>query len=77
MEWPPYSPDMSPIENLWGIIKKKLHSVPVTSKPDLNNEVHKIWQNDEEILSNCKKLIESMPRQIEECLKAKAGYTRY
>ena len=25
MEWPPYSPDLSPIENLWGIISQKVY----------------------------------------------------
>ena len=59
----------TPIKNLWGIIKKKLHSISIT----LNDEVHEIWQNDNEILSNCKKLIASMPRQIEACIKAKRG----
>ena len=24
LKWPPSSPDLSPIENLWGIIKNKL-----------------------------------------------------
>ena len=25
MEWPPYSLDLNPIENIWAVLKRKLH----------------------------------------------------
>lgn len=27
MEWPPYSPDLSPTENLWVLMKTKIHEL--------------------------------------------------
>lgn len=26
MDWPPYSPDLNPVENLWNVLKKTFHS---------------------------------------------------
>src|SRR3954453_20048631 len=27
MDWPPYSPDMNPIEHIWIALKKKIHEI--------------------------------------------------
>lgn len=31
MNWPPYPPDLNPIENLWTLLKQKIYQ----SRPDL------------------------------------------
>lgn len=38
MTWPPYSPDLSPIENLWAIIKKNVLKTVQTSQLRGNKE---------------------------------------
>ncbi|UYV60755.1 TAT [Cordylochernes scorpioides] len=38
LPWPPYSPDLSPIEHVWDIIGRRLHALP---QPRLEDE---LWQ---------------------------------
>ena len=41
MEWPPYSPDLNPIENMWSIIKRKVYAngKQFSSKDELWNVI--------------------------------------
>ena len=71
--WPPNSPDLSPIENLWGILKARVEM----SKPyprdlqELQATVEACWEMiGPEILEN---LIQSIPDRIKPVIKAK-GY---
>lgn len=77
MEWPPYSPDLNPIEHLWSFIKRKLGMYPQepTSIHELWNRVQQEWNAIPDSL--CKSLIESLPRRINAVIKAKGGNTQY
>lgn len=76
LDWPSYSPDINPIENLWGIVKQKLSNVDITSLPHLRQEITRIWclEVTKEL---CQNLISSMPRRIKAVLKNNGKATKY
>lgn len=75
LDWPPQSPDLSPIEHLWGILKKKVAKHNTTSKALLKSKIFEEW---EEISREvCFNLVKSMPNRVKAVLKAKGGVTKY
>ena len=43
IEWPPNSPDLSPIENVWAILKEKLSRRDIKNFDDLRENIMDIW----------------------------------
>ena len=77
LDWPPQSPDLTPIENLWNHTKKELPKYPRQAKGvwEIWDRVAEVWNNiDPEV---CQNLIKSMPRRIQAVIKAKGGHTKY
>lgn len=75
LEWPAQSPDMNPIENLWGYLDGHVNKTNVTNKASYFAALQDAWnQIDSEYLQ---KLVESMPRRLEAVIKAKGGHTKY
>lgn len=77
IDWPPQSPDLNPIENLWAIVKSrraKKFGVP-TNRNDLIEQIFEIWDGLEpELITN---LIESIPNRLKLCSKGKGKATKY
>jgi len=77
MNWPPSSPDLNPIENLWAIIKhrrQKLYGFPKTRK-DLIEQIFTVWEDVDDEL--CRRLAESIENRLKECLRLKGKATKY
>ena len=84
VEWPPYSPDLNPIENLWKLLKAAiikqypaLATLPksATSLMALVRAAIGCWEElKEELLQ---KLVESMDRRMEAVILANGWYTTY
>jgi transposase len=85
MDWPPYSPDLNPIENLWALLKAKIYEICPRLKENLpkNQETWELlldtaeraWQElDPHYLVD---LSESMPRRVKAVIEADGWYTKY
>ena len=46
MEWPPQSPDLNPVENLWPDVKKAVHTCYPTSNEALWMVVRESWDRN-------------------------------
>ena len=75
MDWPAQSPDLNPIENLWTILKQKVHNSKPSSLDVLWETLNGFWDNIEE--STIESLVASMPKRVKAVIAAKGGATRY
>ena len=75
MNWPAQSPDLNPIENLWGEVERCLKGRKFKKPDELFAAVQAAWQNlPQSLITN---LIESMPRRCKAVLEAKGAATKY
>ena len=84
-DWPPYSPDLNPIENAWWELKKRVFEMfpevmALTGKSEedrqrLESCLQAAWDTIPQEFFDA--LIESMPRRIEACIAANGWHTKY
>ncbi|XP_011270735.1 hypothetical protein CAOG_09047 [Capsaspora owczarzaki ATCC 30864] len=77
LPWPPYSPDLNPIENMWSFIQRGvLAQYHPSNQAELWRDMQK-WSEEHVTPAYCRKLIDSMPTRIQACIKAKGGHIDY
>jgi hypothetical protein len=77
LNWPPQSPDLSPIEWIWNQVKMKMKAL--TPRPrtpaTMREAILKIW--DELDDSSRTKTCDTFRIRLKECIKNKGGFTRF
>uniref|UniRef100_A0AAY5L2M0 Tc1-like transposase DDE domain-containing protein n=1 Tax=Esox lucius TaxID=8010 RepID=A0AAY5L2M0_ESOLU len=75
LEWPSQSPDLNPIEHLWGDLKRAVHRRCPRNLTDLDCFCKEEWANN--TMSRCAMLIDSYPKRLSAVIKSKGSSTKY
>jgi transposase len=73
--WPPNSPDLNPIENLWAWLKRHAKVQDPKTAAAIWDEVCAVWQRVDAAM--CRKYMGSFNRRKRICISKDGGYTGY
>ena len=63
LKWPPKSPDLNPIENLWGIVKSGIKVKLKFTVKELKGEIKRVWNSIPQ--RDIDALVLGFPRRVE------------
>ncbi|CAF3295376.1 unnamed protein product [Rotaria sp. Silwood2] len=73
--WPPFSPDLNPIEHIWDELERRMKKHQPKNEKELRELLQLEWDNIGEEVT--KKLVESFPNRLYECSRMKGYPTKY
>lgn len=65
--WPPHSPDLNPIENLWNSIKRRVSKLTPRTLEQLKAAVKKVW--DELTYDEINRYVCSFTKKLDRCIE--------
>ncbi|GFU79744.1 putative transposase like protein [Trichonephila clavipes] len=77
LDWPVNSPDMSPMENVWELMKREEAKDVITNKTLLLERIIHVWNHHLQMQETVQSCIDSIPSRIEALIAAKGGSAKY
>ena len=74
LDWPPYSPDLNPIENLWAYLSQRVSAVAPFGAEKLEAAIVAEWNAIPQFIIN--NLVVSFERRVKECIRLGGATTR-
>lgn len=83
--WPPHSPDLNPIENIWALMKQKIHQLlylELEHAPDTEEARQLLIKAAQETWHVIEgrvliRLSQTMPHRVHAIIEAEGWYTKY
>jgi transposase len=75
IDFPPYSPDLNPIENLWAKMAREVEERRCETVDELQDTIADVW--DKVDADFMRKLAHSMPARCQAVIDAKGWHTKY
>jgi len=75
IDFPPYSPDLNPIEHLWADLARRVEKRPAATMEELQDVVAEEWEaTSVQLLSE---IVKSMPERCKAVIAAAGDHTKY